>query len=64
MRQSTNRYDDQGMLVEGYDYDLQVWVRDGVILNCGHPKNMRPGCCNADKLKGQRLIDQKGEKND
>ena len=41
-----------------YDYILQVWTRDGVVLPCSHPKAMRAGgklCCNSERYKGQRL---------
>jgi len=41
-----------------FDYDLQVWVRDNVILDCGHinidlktPKK----CCNAGKYAGRDI---------
>lgn len=32
---------------DGYDYALQVWVVDGVVLPCNHPPKMRVGgsCC-------------------
>ena len=51
------RYDDRGNLLNGFDYDLQVWVCDGIIMNCSHPERMRPGCCNADRLHGRKLSD-------
>ena len=38
-----------------FDYGLQVWVIDGIIQNCGHPDDMRPGCCNGDKFKGMTI---------
>ena len=25
-----------GFVWNGYDYNLQVWVRDGVVQRCGH----------------------------
>ena len=27
-----------------YDYEKQVWIRDGVYVNCGHPQSMNCGC--------------------
>lgn len=39
----------------GFDYELQVWHRDGIILDCAHPDSMsRNGkyCCNERKYKG------------
>jgi len=56
-RQSENQHNSRGDLVNGYDYQLQVWVVNGIIQNCGHPESMRPGCCNADKLQGKKLAD-------
>ena len=32
-----------------YDYDLQVWVRRGHVVPCGHPATMHPHCCNGHK---------------
>lgn len=43
-RQSNNGYNDQGDLVNGYDYSLRCWVKDGIIQDCGHPKDMICGC--------------------
>ncbi len=40
-----------------FDYRLQVWVKNGIIQNCGHPESMRPGCCNGDRLKGLKVED-------
>lgn len=45
-----------------FDYALQVWVQDGVILRCGHPERRpdeRP-CCRARVLGGQRAVDVPG----
>lgn len=27
-----------------YDYEKQVWIKDGVYQNCGHPEKMDCGC--------------------
>ena len=38
-----------------YCYDLQVWMINGVILDCNHPKFMKlANCCNAHKLVGEQ----------
>jgi hypothetical protein len=63
MRRSTDQHDDQGNLVNGFDYDLQVWVKGGIIQDCGHPERMRPGCCNADLLKGREIAKARKERN-
>jgi len=37
----------------GFDYDLQVWFKDYIIQNCGHPKHMKEqGCCNGNRYAG------------
>jgi hypothetical protein len=49
-----------GRVWNGFDYELQVWVRDGIIQNCGHPEMMRTQdgpCCNAYHLAGQKILD-------
>src|SRR5713226_7686913 len=30
-----------GRVWNGFDYELQVWVADGIIQRCGHPDTMR-----------------------
>ena len=35
-----------------YDYDKQVWVENGIIQDCGHPRSMGEGCCDAHTLAG------------
>lgn len=42
-RLSGNEYRD-GMLWNGYDYDNQCWVIDGIIQDCNHPEYMRCIC--------------------
>ena len=34
-RMSTDELDETGHILNGYDYRLQVWVRDGVIQDVG-----------------------------
>jgi len=49
-----------GRVWNGFDYELQVWVVDGIIQNCGHPVVMRHQdrpCCNAYRLAGQKILD-------
>jgi len=54
-RLSTDQYIN-GQLVNGFDYDLQVWVIDGVIQDCGHPDSMRcASYCNQRKYHGMKL---------
>lgn len=48
-RTSSDQFDSQGVLVNGFDYGLQVWVKNYIIQDCGHPDEMSPGCCNSDK---------------
>jgi len=57
VRVSDDEYDPDGYLLNGFDYDLQVWVRNGRILDCGHPAAMRANgpCCNAHRLAGQSI---------
>lgn len=44
MRLSNDQHDTKGNLINGFDYDLQVWVADGVIQRCGHPDSMDCQC--------------------
>ena len=32
-----------GVVKDGFDYDLQVWVKDYIIQDCGHREHP---CCN------------------
>ena len=57
MRYSTDEYDAAGHLVNGSDYELQVWVIDGIIQDCGHRFLQVTPCCNARKYSGRRLVD-------
>jgi len=52
-----------GRVFNGYDYALQVWVKEGIIQPCGHHNSMRLGgqpCCNAFKLAGKSIHEVKG----
>ena len=50
----------RGRVWNGFDYELQVWVIDGIIQRCGHPATMRfqdRSCCNAYRLAGRSILD-------
>lgn len=36
MRQSSDIYNKEGRLMEGYDYDNQAWVKNGKYIRCAH----------------------------
>src|SRR5437667_9046944 len=45
----------EGHVFNGFDYNVQVWIVDGVIRRCGHPASMRlrgVPCCNAYRYAG------------
>ena len=44
MRTSKDQFDGQGVLLNGFDYDRQAWVKDGKYVCCGHPESMNCGC--------------------
>ena len=45
MRKSTNQtHPETGKLINGYDYQLQCWVINGIIQRCGHPESMHCDC--------------------
>ncbi len=46
-----------GVVWNGFDYALQVWVVEGVVQRCGHPPAMarRGPCCAAFVLAGRRI---------
>lgn len=48
-----------GRVWNGFDYQLQVWVKDGFVLPCSHPASMRAHgtyCCNRDRYAGQAIL--------
>lgn len=51
-----------GLVHNGFDYALQVWVLNGVIQKCGHPETMK-NCCNAGRLHGQKIEETAGHEN-
>ena len=52
MRQSTNE-EINGVVQNGFDYDLQVWIMDYIIQACGHSRPLEH--CNGCKLVGQDI---------
>jgi len=52
MRISTNEIR-HNVVWNGYDYNLQVWVKDGIIQKCGHQQTV--GCCNAGVYAGRKI---------
>lgn len=55
-RYSSDEYDLNGILKNGFDYDLQLWVKDYIIQNCGHKEHL-PCDCAGRTLKGQDARD-------
>ena len=43
MRTSTNQLQ-AGVIQNGFSYKLQVWIRNFIIQDCGHPDAMACGC--------------------
>jgi len=39
---------------DGFDYDLQVWIKNFIIQNCGHKKDFACNC-NGKKFSGQDI---------
>lgn len=53
-----------GVVWNGFDYFLQVWVEGGVIQDCGHPPALKAGgCCNAHRLAGRMIEEVPGHEN-
>ncbi len=56
-RTSTNDIDEKGQVRNGYDYNLQCWVKDYECMPCAHPLFMREQnqsgrCCDQMKYAG------------
>ncbi len=51
-----------GRVWNGFDYRLQVWVRDGIVQPCGHPARMRTSgpCCAQDAYAGRSILEIEG----
>ena len=43
-RTSTDKYNEKGRLINGYDYNNQAWVKEGEYVRCGHPASMDCHC--------------------
>ena len=56
-RTSSDQIDSDGITSNGYDYDLQCWVMDYIVQDCGHPDSMRPGCCYGGGHAGEDIRD-------
>lgn len=62
MRESGDEIKD-GVVFNGFDYELQVWVKDGIVQKCGHRfdiDSVMGTCCNAGRYVGQKLADIPG----
>jgi hypothetical protein len=49
-----------GVLISGFDYANQAWVKDGFYVRCGHPESMTCGCygrIHADEPCTHRFMD-------
>ncbi len=56
MRESTDEIRSY-QVWNGFDYNLQVWVQDGIILDCNHPQSMKGnGCCKSHSLAGRNIL--------
>jgi hypothetical protein len=57
MRISQDEHNEKGKLINGYDYEHQCWVKDGIIQRCGHPDP--PGCwCYGKIHAGEKSINK------
>lgn len=62
-RLSTDQLASDGTILNGYDYNIQVWVSNGIVTKCGHPfdiDSVMGNCCNAGRYAGQRIADIDG----
>ena len=61
-RTSSDELAADGTILNGFDYNVQVWVEDGIIQACGHPQmywqggRARGPCCNASLYAGRPII--------
>lgn len=51
-----------GRVWNGFDYRLQVWVRNGIVQPCGHPARMQTSgpCCAQDAYAGRSILEIEG----
>ncbi len=59
MRYSTNEIDTNNIIRNGFNYDLQIWIEDYIIQDCGHRGGNTPElpCCNARKYRNKDIRD-------
>jgi hypothetical protein len=53
----------RGRVFNGFDYRLQIWVKQGVVLTCNHPESMRAGsqvCCDQHRYAGRSILELEG----
>jgi len=43
-RTSSDQFDSEGILLNGFDYDYQAWVKDGKYVRCRHLESLACGC--------------------
>jgi hypothetical protein len=57
MRTSSNEIDEMEVVRNGFDYELQVWVKNYIIQDCGHRGGNTPElpCCNARKFRNKDI---------
>jgi len=55
MRSSRDEYDEEGVLKNGFDYDLQVWVKNYFVQNCGHKEIVNSCDCNGRRFNGWEI---------
>ena len=53
-RTTRDQFDKTGQLVNGFDYDLQCWVKGGRVVDCGHPAGSECDCSGR-RHKGRRI---------
>ncbi|MEK7220789.1 MAG: hypothetical protein AAB253_06285, partial [candidate division NC10 bacterium] len=51
-----------GRVWNGFDYRLQVWVKNGIVEPCGHPARMRTSepCCGQHAYAGRAILEIEG----
>ena len=57
-RQSSDELAADGTILNGFDYNIQVWVIGGNVHRCEHPQSMRAQgelCCNAWRYQGMDI---------
>lgn len=61
MEISIDEVDRNGVVINGFDYYLQAWVKGGIIQDCNHPQSWKEiNCCNAHRLAGRKIKETAG----